>query len=46
MVIENSHGIGIRIVYGGAMAFVATNNMQKDNIRNLVRDAIKYAKKQ
>lgn len=46
MVIENSHGIGIRIVYGGAMAFVATNNMQKNNIRNLVRDAIKYAKKQ
>ena len=42
--VENSYGIGIRIIYNGSMIFVATNQIQKENIKNLVRDAVKQVK--
>lgn len=42
--IENSYGVGIRIIYSGAMTFVATNDVRKDNIKGLIEDAVKHAR--
>ncbi len=43
-VILDSNGIGVRIVYDGAMSFFATNLLTKESVGQLVESAVKRAK--
>jgi TldD protein len=43
-VIGDTYGIGIRVIHSGSLAFSATNDLSKENITNMVENAIKRAK--
>lgn len=43
-VIGDAYGIGIRVIYSGALAFSATNDTSKENIKNMVEKSVKRAK--
>ncbi|MGQ9468518.1 MAG: TldD/PmbA family protein [Nitrososphaerales archaeon] len=43
-VIGDAYGIGIRVIYSGSLAFSATNDISKENIKNIVKSAVKRAK--
>ncbi len=43
-VIEDSRGIGIRVLYDGALAFSATNLLSRASVRELSRNAVKMAR--
>ena len=40
----DSNGIGVRIVYDGAMSFVATNLLTKESVGRLAESAVKRAR--
>ncbi len=42
--IENSYGIGIRIVYNGFMTFVASNDIRKESLSHLIENAVKRSR--
>jgi TldD protein len=42
--IVEAEGIGVRIIYDGALAFGATNVLTQDNIKNLVEKLVKNAR--
>jgi TldD protein len=42
--LSDAEGIGIRVIYGGALAFGATNRSNKDNVVALIDNLVKYAK--
>ena len=41
---DQVYGLGVRVLVNGAMGFVATNNLDKDNLKNVVSGAIRIAK--
>ena len=43
-VIRDAYGIGIRVIHSGSLAFSATNDVSRDNIKNMVENAVKRAK--
>ncbi|MCP8308140.1 MAG: TldD/PmbA family protein [archaeon] len=43
-VIGDAYGIGIRVIHSGSLAFSATNGISKENIKNIVENAVKRAK--
>jgi TldD protein len=40
----NFYGIGIRIIHSGSLAFSATNDISKENVRDIVESSVKRAK--
>ncbi|MCP8309842.1 MAG: TldD/PmbA family protein, partial [archaeon] len=38
-VIGDAYGIGIRVIHSGSLAFFATNDISKKNIKNIVESA-------
>ncbi len=43
-VLGDSYGLGIRIIYSGSLAFSATNDISKENIKSMVENAINRAR--
>jgi TldD protein len=43
-VLADAEGIGVRVVYGGALGFGATNLVSKDSVADLVERVVKNAK--
>jgi len=43
-VIGDAYGIGIRVTHSGSLAFSATNDISKENVKNIVKSAVKRAK--
>lgn len=43
-VMGDSYGIGIRVIHSGSLAFSATNDISKENIKSIVENAVKRAK--
>ncbi len=41
---EDSRGIGVRVLVGGALAFAASNNMNHDSVKEIVVEAVKRAR--
>jgi len=41
---SDSHGLGIRVIYNGALAFGASNDLGRKNVRALVERTLKRAK--
>lgn len=41
---DDSRGIGIRVLVGGALAFAASNNLTRDNIKEIVSVAVNRAR--
>ena len=42
--IVDAEGIGVRVIYDGALAFGATNLMSRENVKSLVERIVKNAK--
>ena len=43
-VIVDAEGVGVRVIYGGALAFGATNLLSRENVKQLVERVVKNAK--
>jgi TldD protein len=43
-VIVDAEGIGVRVIFDGALAFGATNQLSRDNVKNLVDRVVRNAK--
>ncbi|MGQ9719391.1 MAG: TldD/PmbA family protein [Nitrososphaerales archaeon] len=42
--IRDFYGIGIRIIHSGSLAFSATNDISKENVKDIVESSVKRAK--
>jgi len=41
---DSSYGISIRLLVNGALGFCSTNNLEKDNVRSMVDEALRMAR--
>ncbi len=41
---DDSRGIGVRVLVGGGLAFAASNNLNRDNVKEIVGEAVKRAR--
>lgn len=41
---DDSRGIGVRVLVGGGLAFAASNNLSRDNVKEIVAEAVKRAR--